>query len=52
MSSTEFDVIIDDSFLDEAARSMSRKYKDRVNLRADSIITEILDKSHGDYKAA
>ncbi len=52
MSSLEVDVIIDDCFLDGAAKSMARKYKERVNPRADSIISEIFKKEGRDLKAA
>ena len=52
MSTKEFDAIIDDCFLAGAARSMTRKYKDRVNPRADLIIAEILEKEGGDFKVA
>ncbi len=52
MPSREFDTIIDDCFLDGAARSMTKKYKERVNLRADSIITEFLENEGRDIKAA
>ncbi len=41
MSQAEFDAIIDDCFLDGAARSMKRKYEDRTNPRAAEIISEM-----------
>ena len=43
MPSREFDAIIDDCFLDGAAMSLTRKYKDRVNSRAELIIAQILE---------
>ncbi|KGG16131.1 MULTISPECIES: hypothetical protein [unclassified Prochlorococcus] len=52
MSTTEFDAIIDDCFLDGAARSIGRKYQDRVNLRAVQIVSEMVDQDKSDIKAA
>ena len=52
MSSREFDAIIDDCFLDGAARSMTRKYMDRVNPRADLIIAQILENDGRDINAS
>ena len=50
MSQSEFDAIIDDCFLDGAARFISRRYEDRTNLRAAQIISEITEQEKTDLK--
>ena len=52
MHSREFEAIIDDCFLDGAASPMTRKYKDRVNPRADLIIAQILENEGRDLNAS
>ena len=51
MSQVEFDAIIDDCFLDGAARSITRKYENRTNLRATRIITETMEQERRDLRA-
>jgi len=43
MSQIEFDAIIDDCFLDGAARFIARKYEDKTNPRAVKIISDNLE---------
>ncbi len=52
MSSSAFDAIIDDCFLDGAAKSISRKYQDKTNVRAIQIIDEILSQEGSNNNSA
>ncbi len=50
MSYSTFDAIIDDCFLDGAARILTRKYTDRINLRAAKIIASALTQDESKRK--
>ncbi|WP_269623412.1 hypothetical protein [Prochlorococcus marinus] len=52
MPVTDFDAIIDDYFLNGAARFIARKYEGRTNDRAVKIIDEINKKGDTEIKAA
>ena len=52
MSQIEFDAIIDDCFLDGAARFIARKYEDKTNPRAVKIISEFWRQDKKDRLAA
>ena len=52
MSQAEFDAIIDDCFLDGAARLIARKYEDRTNPRAVKIIAEMMEQDKKNLRAA
>ena len=49
MSKAQFDPIIDDFYLDAAARVNARKYQNRLNPRAVQIISEIVQEKKKDY---
>ena len=51
MSSPEFDEIIDDCFLYGAAISRTRKYENRINLRAVKLIEEMPNDQKTGFKA-
>ena len=50
MSRAEFDPIIDDCFLNEAAMVQAKKYEGRINHRAAQIISKILNERNSNLK--
>lgn len=52
MNNNEFDVIIDDLFLDGAARVRAQKYYNKINLRAVRVISQRWDENKKNIKAA
>ncbi len=42
MTQRQFDPIIDDCFLDAGARVNARKYKNRINIKAVQIISNLI----------
>ncbi|KGG12784.1 MULTISPECIES: hypothetical protein [Prochlorococcus] len=52
MTPNKFDVIIDDLFLDGAARIRSFKYYNKINPRAVKIISDFCDEEKKNLRAA